>query len=93
MPSHIYRSKHILKDGTIVIYEHEGDSTVYTKKYYEKKKNLNPKVECDICKRMIFPYYLEKHKLKKTCKPNHYRNKIIEKIPDPSLTFLGEKNI
>ena len=61
-----YHKKMIDKNGNIKIYTYTYDS----EKYY-KNKDVE-KVQCDVCKRMVYPSYLEVHKTKRTCKPTQH---------------------
>ena len=40
-------------------------------KGHNKNKNIT-KIQCDVCKRMVYPYYMDVHKTKKTCKASDH---------------------
>ena len=65
MPICVYKKVHKLKNGDVKIYEYNKDTSPYSKKAYHNKRG--DKIKCEICGRLIFEYYMEKHKNRKIC--------------------------
>ena len=74
MPVNKFTKTVTLKDGTVKVYEYFRDSSEYSKTAYNNKKEKKPKVECEKCHRMVYEFYLDKHKTKKICRPDFGKN-------------------
>ena len=68
----IYRKKYIIKKtGEIKVYSYSKESSNYSSKSYKRKKELHPRIQCDTCKRMVYEFYMSKHKTSRTCEPKN----------------------
>lgn len=68
MPIRSYKKTYVNKTGDAVVYEYKKDTSVYSVRSYNKKKELHPKIECPNCGKMVYEFYMPKHQTKSTCK-------------------------
>ncbi len=81
MPFASYKKKYTNKiTGEVKTYEYSKDTSLYSIKSYNKKKELHPKIVCEICERMVYEFYMSKHLTRKTCRP-----KLRDTIEDTKL--------
>jgi hypothetical protein len=66
----LYKKAVITKDGETKIYVYSHNSSKYSKKAYDERKEKYPKKACPVCGRMVYGYYMVKHQAKTTCRPN-----------------------
>lgn len=66
MPENTYTKKKIMKDGSVKIYEYKYDSSEYTKKFWIKRSQQE-KVNCPICNKLVYSFYMERHQNKPIC--------------------------
>jgi hypothetical protein len=64
-----YKKTFVAKNGDVKVYEYQKEAKVYTQKAYQTKKAKHPKVECKVCGRMVYGFYMLKHQQKQTCNP------------------------
>ena len=82
MPFASYKKKYTNKiTGEVKTYDYSKDTSLYSIKSYNKKKELHPKIVCEICERMVYEFYMSKHLTRKTCRPKHR-----DTIEEPKLT-------
>jgi hypothetical protein len=85
----LYKKEFVTKTGDIKVYEYDQNSSKYSKKYYENKKAKQPKVPCNVCGRMVYGFYMNRHQVKTTCRANALNHiKTISKAQAPTT----EKN-
>lgn len=69
--------KIVQPDGSVKVYEYTYDkprNPKYAHTAYENKKKAHPKVECEKCHKMVYPYYMKKHQENKICNESYGKN-------------------
>lgn len=68
----IYTKRRVNKDGTVKVYQYEKSSSEYSKRTYNKQKELNPKIECSSCSELVFPKRMDEHRKTNKCKKRSF---------------------
>ena len=72
MPIRTYKKKVTSsKTGETTVYEYQKDTSIYSVRSYNKKKETQAKIECPVCGKMTYPFYMRRHQAKPVCKPKH----------------------